>query len=189
MSEGWAQGPPVVRLLRRPKAPNTLYLDRDGVLNEAVLRGEEVSSPRSRIEFRVSDDLDALADLDDWNLVVVTNQPDLSRGLIDLDLLDSFHGELARRIPINAFYICPHLSTHECLCRKPAQGLIERFRHDNPRLGTELFIGDRQSDQLCAREAGIPFALRLRSYNGGLEDSSDMILDSLWAIDSILPRQ
>ena len=188
MTPVWSQAPPLVRLLRPLGSSNTLFLDRDGVLNEVVMREEEVSSPRDRGEFRICEDLVALAapELQSWNLVVVTNQPDLSRGLIDEALLDDFHNSLAERIPINAFYICPHLSTYGCGCRKPARGLIDRFRQDHPVGGFEIFIGDRESDQQCARNAQIPFALRKRSYNSGLEASSDLTLDTLWAVESVL---
>ena len=70
---------------------NTLFLDRDGVLNRAVLRGFEVSSPRSRDELVLSEDISALAEspiTDDWNLIIVSNQPDLTRGRIDLGLVE-----------------------------------------------------------------------------------------------------
>ena len=37
---------PYIFYYKKPKLKNTLYLDRDGVLNEVVMRGEELSSPR-----------------------------------------------------------------------------------------------------------------------------------------------
>ena len=55
------QNEPIVFELKVPKAINTLYLDRDGVLNEAVIRGKEISSPRNIKELKIASDISALA--------------------------------------------------------------------------------------------------------------------------------
>ena len=82
---------PIVFKFKNPETPNTLYLDRDGVLNEVVIRGKEISSPRNLEEFKLSLGMSALASpnfVKNWNLVIITNQPDISRGLIDLNFVD-----------------------------------------------------------------------------------------------------
>ncbi len=189
MTDGFADISHVV--LRTPRAANTLFLDRDGVLNHAVIRGIAVSSPRRWGEFRLADDVMALAApsiRDRWNLVVITNQPDLSRGTIDVGLLQRFHDALAERIPLTAIYVCPHTASERCLCRKPKAGLINRFRRDYPGLGgREFLVGDRETDLQCAREAGVRFVLRLRHYNNrGLARVAQQSIDSLWDLDQIL---
>ena len=82
---------PIVFRFKNPEAPNILYLDRDSVLNEVVIRGTEISSPRNIKELRILSDIVALTSpniVKNWNLVIVTNQPDISRGLIDLNFVD-----------------------------------------------------------------------------------------------------
>ena len=81
---------PFVFRLKEPQASNTLYLDRDGVLNEAVIRGAEISSPRNLHELNICNDIDSLARpniVENWNLVIITNQPDISRKLINLNFI------------------------------------------------------------------------------------------------------
>lgn len=174
---------------RAPRAANTLFLDRDGVLNHAVIRGATVSSPRRWEEFRLAEDIEALAASairERWNLVVITNQPDLSRGTMNEHLLQRFHDALAERIPLTAVYVCPHTASEGCLCRKPKTGLIGRFRREHPGLGgKELFVGDRGTDLQCAEEAGVPFVLRLRHYNRELRRVAQCI-DTLWDLEHML---
>ena len=180
----------VILPLRPLKASNTLFLDRDGVLNEVVIRETEVSSPRCLDEFKIADDIDALKDsrvVCDWNLIVVTNQPDLARGTIDLKFLLDIHLRISQRIPINTVYICPHKESAGCACRKPKTGLIQQFRNDHPDLdGKECMVGDRRQDFECASRAEITFVLKKQSYNYELHNISDMTINDLTALKSLL---
>lgn len=181
---------PLIFQFNYPKAPNTLFIDRDGVLNEAVLRGLEISSPRSLKEFVISNDIDALIDPDilkSWNFVVVSNQPDLSRELIDLDFLEAINDRINSRIPLNTVYICPHEQLANCYCRKPKIGMVERFHIDYPEIkGRELMIGDRVSDLECASRAEIAFVLRKRHYNKSINEAAGSIIDNLWGLTKLL---
>jgi D-glycero-D-manno-heptose 1,7-bisphosphate phosphatase len=178
---------PIIYKYSDIKSFNTLYLDRDGVLNRAVIRQGEISSPRDIIELNVSPDISALAKnplIKDWNLVLVTNQPDLSRNLIDLDLIESINEKILSFLPINMAYICPHMAKHKCRCRKPNTGMIDEFRFSYPKaLRKELFIGDRSTDLECARSLEIPFLLRQRHYNEHLLDLSDRVIENLGTPD------
>ena len=174
---------PIIFRFKNPEASNTLYLDRDGVLNETVIRGAEVSSPRNLKELNICSDINSLASkkiIDNWNLVIITNQPDISRGLIDLNFISEINIRIASFLPINMVYVCPHQLKEDCLCRKPKIGMIKQFRLDYPKTnGMELFVGDRKSDFECAQSAGIPFIQRKRSYNLDLCESSNLIIDDL----------
>ena len=174
---------PIVFRFKNPESPNTLYLDRDGVLNDAVIRGSEISSPRNMKELKISNDIIALTSpniVKNWNLVIVTNQPDISRGLIDLNFVDEINSKIIAILPINVAYVCPHQHEDACSCRKPKIGMIEHFRLDYPDInGNELFVGDRKSDLECAQRAQITFVLRKRDYNTDLYDLSDSTIDDL----------
>lgn len=183
---------PMVFSFRPVKATNTLFLDRDGVLNHAVLRKSEISSPRSLDEFKIADDIDALAVpeiVQHWNLVLVSNQPDLARGEIDLVFLKEIHEIISHRIPLNEVYICPHQQSDGCTCRKPRMGLIQRFRNNHPELnGKECMVGDRISDWNCALKAKIPFVLRKRPYSTKLTKLTAYAyaIDDLWNLKTLL---
>ena len=65
-------------------------MDRDGVINQVVFRDCRPASPRTLDEFRVIDGVSmALRRLRGagFRLFVVTNQPDVARGLLDARVL------------------------------------------------------------------------------------------------------
>jgi len=180
---------PFVFRLKEPQASNTLYLDRDGVLNEAVIRGAEISSPRNLHELNICSDIDSLARpniVENWNLVIITNQPDISRKLINLNFIDKINRQIASLLPLNVVYVCPHKFEDNCFCRKPKTGMIKQFRLDYPQInGRELFLGDRKTDFECAQNAKIPFIQRKRSYNSDLCEFSNLIIDDLSYMNKI----
>ena len=53
---------PIYKLYKTPKYKNTLYLDKDGVLNVAFLRSGKLSSPRNIDEIKLKEDLHVIAD-------------------------------------------------------------------------------------------------------------------------------
>ncbi len=162
---------------------DTLFLDRDGVLNEVVMRGDEISSPRILSELVIADDINFLNQetvTSNWNLVVVSNQPDIARGTIDIAFVEAVLGKINEVIPLNAAYICPHQALDDCVCRKPKPGLIEQFRADHPEAsGRQWMIGDRNVDFDCAAAAETPFILRKRPYNEGLAAKSKRVISNL----------
>lgn len=181
---------PLVFQYRPLTAENSLFLDRDGVLIHSVLRGSEVSAPRCLDEVQIADDIDALSAPDitqHWNIVIVSNQPDLSRGTIGVGFVQAINVKINSRILLNVVYVCPHQQSDDCYCRKPEDGLIRRFRSDYPQLkGKECMVGDRISDRDCAFSAGIPFVLRKRPYNEDLAISTVLIIDNLWDLRTLL---
>jgi len=181
---------PIVFRFKNLEAPNIIFLDRDGVLNEAVHRGPEVSSPRNIKELKLSGDISALAShniLKDWSLVIITNQPDLSRGLIDLNLVEEINNRIISIVPINEIYICPHQRTENCNCRKPKIGLFEQFcSYHLKAKGAKIMVGDSESDLEFSIKAKIPFILRKRCYNADLRYSCKFVINDLWEIKNLL---
>ena len=139
-------------------ARRAVFLDRDGVLVESVVRDGLPFSPRNREEMAIvqgaAESCDALRRAG-FLLVVVTNQPDIARGDLTLAELSSMHQVLVDRIPIDAVLVCPHDDDDHCLCRKPAPGLLldaaARFGISLPR---SVMIGDRWRDVAAGRRAG-----------------------------------
>jgi D-glycero-D-manno-heptose 1,7-bisphosphate phosphatase len=168
----------------------TLLLDRDGVLNKVVLRGSEISSPRSKDELVLSEDISALAEpsiIDGWNLVIVSNQPDLARRRIDVDFVEYINRSILDHIPLNAAYVCPHVTSDECGCRKPKTGLVDRFKQDFPHAAEKIvLVGDRDTDGECAQRAGVDFILRSREYNMQYAVFDDHRVENLFDLSPLL---
>ena len=53
---------PIYKFYKEPQFENTLYLDKDGVLNIALLRLNKLSSPRKVDEIKIKKDLNVIAD-------------------------------------------------------------------------------------------------------------------------------
>jgi D-glycero-D-manno-heptose 1,7-bisphosphate phosphatase len=135
-----------------------VFLDRDGVLNEAIVRAGKPYPPRDVSELKIVGDargsLDRLKN-DGFALIVVTNQPDVARGLARRDDVEAVNQALADALPLDAIEVCEHDDGQACDCRKPKPGLILRAAE---RLGVELsrsfMVGDRWRDIEAGRRAG-----------------------------------
>jgi D-glycero-D-manno-heptose 1,7-bisphosphate phosphatase len=135
-----------------------VFLDRDGVLNESVVRDGKPYPPDSAEEVRiVADAPEALARLKalDLPLIVVTNQPDVARGRQTANAVERIHDRLRQALPVDDFLSCFHDDRDGCGCRKPKPGLIleAAARHGiDPR--QSFLIGDRWRDIDAGRAAG-----------------------------------
>ncbi|MDA0685174.1 MAG: HAD-IIIA family hydrolase [Bacteroidetes bacterium] len=106
-----------------------VFLDRDGVLNALVERNSRMVSPRLFKDFLLLDGVkDAIHLLlqQNYKVIVVTNQPDISRGLMLQSELDQMTKALLD-LGINQVLICPHSDEDACQCRKPKPGLLTRY--------------------------------------------------------------
>jgi len=135
-----------------------VLLDRDGVLSRVVLREGRGVSPRSFVEFELLPGVSAaVASLRDAGLpvVVVTNQPDIARGLLKPDELERMHEHLRAHVPVERIYICTHDDADRCTCRKPRPGLLLRAAADfHLDLEHTWMVGDSWKDVEAARAAG-----------------------------------
>jgi D-glycero-D-manno-heptose 1,7-bisphosphate phosphatase len=139
--------------------PRAVFLDRDGVINHAVVRDGKPYPPATLAEFNVvAEAYVGLRQLQDagFLLIVVTNQPDVARGTQAREVVESFHGLLASQLPITAFYTCYHDDADQCLCRKPAPGLLlEAAAQLGVDLSSSFLIGDRWKDIEAGLQAGV----------------------------------
>ena len=142
----------------RQRSQRAVFLDRDGVLNELVARDGHWYSPRRFEEFRfIEGTAVAVERLRALGLAVfvVTNQPDIARGLMDSSELDRMTDEVQRKLAPDAVLVCPHDDSDRCLCRKPLPGMLttlaERWQID---MGASFMVGDSPKDMAAGRAAG-----------------------------------
>ncbi len=134
-----------------------VFLDRDGVLNEAVIRDGKPYPPADAANLKITagarESLNALRAAG-YLLIVVTNQPDVARGTQTREVVDAIHTRLCAELPIDAVYACCH-DGDGCNCRKPKPGLLLNAAND---LGIDLarsfMIGDRWRDVDAGARAG-----------------------------------
>jgi D-glycero-D-manno-heptose 1,7-bisphosphate phosphatase len=153
-------------------APNgqrsAVFLDRDGVLNEAVVVNGRPHPPDSAADLIVRPDtIEACIQLHEAGLllVVVTNQPDIARGRQTWEGVEVINSELRRRMPLDDVRVCPHDDKDHCACRKPAPGLlVDGAAAWNIDLRQSVMVGDRWRDVEAGRRAGCAVVLIQRDY-------------------------
>lgn len=152
-----------------------VFLDRDGVINQTVMRRGAPRAPQDLSEWAWIEGVhDTLATLSarGYVLVVCTNQPDVSRGWQTREQVDEFHALIARELPVARIYACFHDNAAACACRKPKPGML---LDASAELGIDLtqsfMVGDRAGDVEAGRAAGCRTIL-LRDAPGIDADSS-----------------
>jgi D-glycero-D-manno-heptose 1,7-bisphosphate phosphatase len=169
-----------------------VFLDRDGVINEAEVRDGKPYSPTDAASLRIpAGTADALQQLKErgYLLVVVTNQPDVARGKQTRQSVEQINEALRAELPLDDVLTCYHDDADDCDCRKPKPGSILRAASQH---GIELrksyMIGDRWRDIDAGANAGCRTILIDHGYRerapvttpnhraGSLSDAVDWIL-------------
>jgi len=164
-----------------PVKPRAVFLDRDGVLNRAVVRAGKPFPPASVDELEILPGAaGALARLKaaGYALVVVTNQPDIARGTTTRAAVDAIHARMASMLPIDEFRVCPHDDRDACACRKPRPGLLV----DPPTndVGASVMVGDRWRDIEAGRAAGCGATILIdHQYDEPIPNEPDVRVASL----------
>jgi D-glycero-D-manno-heptose 1,7-bisphosphate phosphatase len=135
-----------------------VFLDRDGVLNEAIVRDGKPYPPRTLDEFRIvagaAEELGKLKAAG-FLLIVVTNQPDVARGTVSRETVEAFDAALRSALPVDDIFTCFHDDGDGCDCRKPKPGLLlaaaEKYGIDRE---SSYMIGDRWRDVDAGVAAG-----------------------------------
>jgi D-sedoheptulose 7-phosphate isomerase len=171
-----------------------VFLDRDGVINRAFVRDGKPVPPPTLQELEVLPGVpEALRELKQhgYELLVVTNQPDVGRGKQSRQALDAMHKLLSDRLPIDDILVCTHSDADKCDCRKPLPGmLLEAARKHNVDLAASFMVGDRWRDIEAGYNAGCKTILIDYGYSerppdrvpdlrvGSLREAADWIIRS-----------
>ena len=171
-------------LINKKQCHRAIIFDRDGVINDVILRGETISSPRSFAEFQVRDDFVQLYEQIDpqfFSIFVVSNQPDVARGLVPKSELERMSAAMLEQFAFSRISCCEHDDSAQCVCRKPKPGMILSILEDfgfQPEQA--LIVGDSWKDILAGKAAGVRTVYLCREYNE--EDKNcqpDAKIDSL----------
>ena len=150
------------------KLSRAVFLDRDGVLNRTVVRDGKPYPPASVAEVDIAAGAEnALRELkaQGFKLLVVTNQPDLAKGLVTPEDVDAINRKLAAALPVDEFFVCPHGDGDDCDCRKPKAGLLlQGARTHHIDLSASFMIGDRWRDVEAGQNAGCRTVLIDQGY-------------------------
>jgi len=177
------------------KRARAVFLDRDGVLNRALIREGKPYPPRTMEELEILPGVEeALLKLRaaEYLLIVVTNQPDVARGTTPRAEVEAFNDWLAKRLPLDEFRVCFHDDREECSCRKPKPGLLlEAAAELGLDLNASWMVGDRWRDVEAGQRAGCRTVWIDAGYRekGPSSPPDYRCVDLAGAVDTILGRQ
>jgi D-glycero-D-manno-heptose 1,7-bisphosphate phosphatase len=167
----------------------TIFLDRDGVINKVVFRDGRPTAPRQPAEFEIDEGVEESLErlrAAGFKLFVVTNQPDVARGLMSGESLRVMTDRIMATLPVDAVRVCAHDDRDGCECRKPKPGMLfELAREHGLALRESYLIGDSWKDTFAAGAAGCRSIILDRPYNR--EDAADRrVADLRKAVEIIL---
>ena len=172
---------------------SAVFLDRDGVINRAVVRHGKPYPPASLGDLEILPDVpEALSAIKarGYSLVVVTNQPDVARGTSSRELVDRIHERLKSELDLDAILTCFHDNADACQCRKPKPGLLLQAALDfDIDLTSSFMVGDRSSDVEAGRRAGCRTLFIDRRYDEEPPSSCDFRAGSLIEASRIILAQ
>ena len=154
--------------MAQPK--KVIFLDRDGVINHD---SPDYIKNWDEFEF-LPGSLEALRLLSEagYQLILITNQSIIHRGMVPLRVLEHTHAQLKKTVAaaggkIADIFFCPHRPDENCACRKPKPGMIQQAcrRYGIDPIDT-VMIGDSAKDILCGHHAGCGTTILVHTGNG-----------------------
>lgn len=150
----------------------SLFLDRDGVINQRI-PGGYVTHAADFVPERGAMQALSLLNVHFHRIVVVTNQAGIGKGLMDETDLQAVHQKMlvltaAAEGRIDRVYFCPHRPDASCNCRKPATGMALQAQADFPDImfTNAWMVGDSSSDMKMGQALGMTTVL----ISGKLEE-------------------
>lgn len=145
----------ISRLMKQHKA---VFFDRDGVLNNAIIKNDKPYPPATVSELIIpADAKSALEELKaaGFLLIGATNQPDVARGTTERSVVEAINAKLLETLPLEEIRVCYHDDADQCACRKPLPGLMLQAAQDfNINLCESIMVGDRWKDIEAGQKAG-----------------------------------
>jgi len=167
-----------------------IFLDRDGVVNKEIGYLHKIK------DFKFIDGvIDALIRIQNkgFKIIIITNQSGIGRGLYTIEDFHELNNWMinylkSKKINILEVFFCPHLPEDNCKCRKPKPGLYkDAITKFNINVNSSYSIGDKETDIIAAKSAGIKTTILVRSGHKIDENNSkaDHIFNSLSDVSKI----
>lgn len=161
-----------------------VFLDRDGVLNDAIVDEAGVPHPPAGVEdLRLAEGVEQACKAfraAGYLLIGITNQPDVARGTTARATVEAINARLLERLPLDAILVCYHDDRDACSCRKPKPGLLfQAMTRWNIDRRLSVMVGDRWKDVEAGRRAGCRTALVCSDYSAAEQISPDFAASTL----------
>lgn len=136
-----------------------VFLDRDGILNKAVIIDRKPFPPVTIKELEIPEGVKEgllLLKKAGYLLIVITNQPDVSRKTTTEKCVSEMNEFLRNELPLDDIFCCFHDGNDNCSCRKPKPGMVfSASKKWNIDLSMSFLIGDRWRDIETGKNSGV----------------------------------
>ena len=160
-----------------------VFLDRDGVINKAVVKDGKPYPPASLNDFELLPGVESATHAlrkAGFLIVVVTNQPDVATGVQTREVVESMHQKLYESEICDDVRVCYHSDADACNCRKPKPGMLleaaEQWAID---LKSSFLVGDRWRDVAAGKAVGCKTFFIDYKYREQTAKSPDAVVTSL----------
>ena len=156
-------------------AIKTIFLDRDGVINNEINYLHKID------DFVFIDgifDTCFYFNKIGFEIIIITNQSGIARGYFTTSQYEEVTSWMKSQfrknnIKILDIYHCPHSSDSNCNCRKSKPGmLLEAKVKYNINMEKSWMIGDKETDITAAKSAGISNTILVKSGHKIIKHSS-----------------
>jgi histidinol-phosphate phosphatase family domain/HAD-superfamily hydrolase, subfamily IIIA len=138
----------------------TLFLDRDGVINDRIVGGYVASKDEFHFLPNVLDAMEVFSRRFK-HVILITNQQGIGKGLMTFSDLSRIHDYMKKEIEghsgrIDAIYACPQRVDEPDNFRKPSpeMAFMAQKRFPDINLSHSIMVGDSASDMLFGKNAG-----------------------------------
>lgn len=169
-----------------------LFLDRDGVINidkDYVHKAEDIEFVDGIFQF-----LNTASELG-FELVVITNQSGIARGMFNAEDVDRLHKYMDKEfskhgVSVSRYYYCPHHPdiTGACSCRKPETGMVTQAAEElGLNIKESVIIGDKKSDIKTGKHAEMACTILLKgNYEEKPTGIEDIFVSDLYEAEKYL---
>lgn len=167
-----------------------LFLDRDGVVNNVIMKEGGPCAPWAMEEFSIfagaATAIEKAKKLG-FLVIICTNQPDVPRGLVKKEIVENMHTRIKEKLRVDDIFVCFHDNNDRCRCRKPKAGLLlDAAKKWDIDLKASFFVGDTWRDVLAGKNADCKTILIRKDYNKMNLQDSDYLADDLVSAVNLL---
>jgi D-glycero-D-manno-heptose 1,7-bisphosphate phosphatase len=144
-----------------------IFFDRDGVLIEAPLINKKPTSVQSLKDVKLCKNILEICQYykKNYYLIMVTNQPDYSRGVNSKKNIININNFLKKKLNLDMIYVC-YSDNEKCIDRKPNPGMLLKAKKKYKiNLKKSFMIGDRWRDVGAGNRAGCRTIFIDRNYS------------------------
>ena len=172
----------------------TLFLDRDGVINQRIFGGYVKNTDEFVFLPEVLESIAYFSSIFS-RIIVITNQQGVGKGIMSETELNQLHKHMSLSISnaggrVDAVYFCTELATSPNNCRKPSNFMAQRALSDFPEitLSKSIMVGDSISDIEFGLNSGMKTVFVSNSNDKLKYIQSDMIIKSLSSLKTMIQQ-